>query len=370
METGTTRVLGDRYELGPVIGRGGMAEVRRAYDRKLARTVAIKCFAPGTAVDERARLRFEQEARCAAAISHSNAIAIFDVGTDNGTPYIVMELLPGRTLADELERGPIAVPRAVDIVRQLLAALDAAHDRGVLHRDIKASNVMFTAEGHVKLTDFGIARAADGDDLTETGMVIGTPSYLAPERVAGEPATEGSDVYAAGVVAYEALSGTRPFRADTPVALAYAILHTPVTPLRAHRPDIPAPIEGAVMRAIAHGPSDRFASARAFSDALAPIAELEPTVRFSPIGEPTAVMAPIAQPGNVARSDTVERDAPWRRRRVPIAAASILAALGVAGFVALDREPAEAPTTPTPTTLALPAELHEPFDALQQTVEP
>jgi serine/threonine-protein kinase len=365
VETEMTRVLGNRYEVGSRIGHGGMAEVRRGYDRKLARRVAIKCFAPGAVVGERDRLRFEQEARCAAAISHPNVAAIYDVGVDDHMPYIVMECLPGTTLADELDRGPIAVPRGVDIVRQLLAALEAAHAHDVIHRDVKAANVLFTADDRVKLTDFGIARAADGDDLTETGTVVGTPSYLAPERIAGEPATVCSDVYSAGVVAYEVLSGAKPFRADTPVALAYAILHTPATPLRAHRPDIPPAIDEAVMRALAPSPDDRFPSARAFADALdAPVIDPEATLPFSPVVETTAVMTTVARPGHA------HPPVRTRRRAVPIATVAIMAALLAGGLVLRERDPASEPSSPTPTTVALPAGLQEPFDALQQSVEP
>ena len=365
MDTEITRVLGDRYEVGPRIGHGGMAEVRRGYDRVLARDVAIKWFAPGTVVSERDRLRFEQEARCAAAIAHHNVAAIYDVGVDDDTPYIVMECLPATTLADELERGPIAMDRAVDIVCELLAALEAAHAHDVLHRDIKAANVLFTAEGRVKLTDFGIARATDGDDLTETGTIVGTPSYLAPERIAGEPATVRSDIYSAGVVAYEVFTGEKPFRADTPVALAYAILHTPVTPLREHRTDIDPALDAAVMRAIAHVPEDRFPTARAFADALdAPAPDLDETLPFAAVGEPTAVMPAVVQTTPASRRHR------FRRWVVPVATVAILAALVLGGLSLRNRDPASEPSSPSPTTVVLPAGLQEPFDALQQSVEP
>jgi serine/threonine protein kinase len=365
VDTEYKRVLGGRYEVGEPLGHGGMAEVRRGYDRKLARNVAIKCLAPGAVVGERDRLRFEQEARCAAAISHPNVAAIYDVGIDGHTPYIVMECLPGATLADEVERGPIATPRATEVVQQLLAALEAAHAHDVLHRDIKAANVLFTSEGRVKLTDFGIARATDGDDLTETGTVVGTPSYLAPERIAGEPATVRSDIYSAGVVAYEVFTGEKPFRADTPVALAYAILHTPATPVREHRPEIDPALDAAVMRAIAPVPEDRFPTARAFADALdAPAPDLDETLPFAAVGEPTAVMPAVVSSAPAPRPNR------FRRWVVPVAAVAILAALVLGGLSLRNRDPASEPSSPSPTTVVLPAGLQEPFDALQQSVEP
>jgi serine/threonine-protein kinase len=247
----------------------------------------------------------------------------------------------------------------------VLAALEAAHERGVLHRDIKAANVMFTAEDRVKLTDFGIARSIDGDDLTETGTIIGTPGYLAPERIAGEAATVQSDVYAAGVLAYEALTGARPFTGDTPVAVGYAILHTPVTPLAERRSGLPAHVADAISRAMARAPEDRFVSAREFADALAgePLAG-DATVPFTPV-EPTAVLPAV--PVAVAH----DRRAPRRGLRVPVAVITVIVLLLVAGWVVMrDDGSTPPPTSPSATTNSLPAGLQQPFADLEAAVQP
>src|SRR4051812_10518944 len=216
-------LLNDRYEVGEVLGRGATAEVRRGFDRVLGRTVAIKCFDHRRPSTTAGRQRFELEARLAAGLTHPNIVAVYDLGLDGNTPFLVMECLPGTTLADEIAAGPLSVERVRVILHEVLSALGAAHARGVLHRDIKPSNVLIARDGHVKLADFGIARSEDTRDLTETGMVIGTPAYLAPERLMGSSATVGSDLYAVGVLCYEALAGVKPFQGDSPVAVAYSV---------------------------------------------------------------------------------------------------------------------------------------------------
>ena len=213
----TPAVLAGRYELGPVLGRGGMGEVRRAYDQRLSRYVAVKLFPLLESARDRAR--FEAEARAAAAVTHPNVVAVHDVGTDP-VPFLVMECLKGGTLADELRREPLPVERALAIVDEILAGLGAAHAKGVIHRDLKPANVLFTDDGRPKLGDFGIAISLDAVTLTETGIVIGTPAYVAPERLEGEHATVESDLYSVGVMLYEALAGRRPFDGDSPLAVA------------------------------------------------------------------------------------------------------------------------------------------------------
>src|SRR5262245_12066840 len=169
-----------------------MGEVRRAYDKRLSRYVAIKLF-PHLDSD-RDRARFEAEARAAAAVAHPNVVAVHDVGVEP-VPFLVMEFLPGGTLADELRDGALPIPRALAVGTQVLAGLGAAHDKGVIHRDLKPANVLFTNDGHAKLGDFGIAISLDAVTLTDTGIVIGTPAYVAPERLEGEPANVQSDLY-------------------------------------------------------------------------------------------------------------------------------------------------------------------------------
>jgi hypothetical protein len=186
---------------------------------------------------------------------------VYDSGEDEGTPFLVMELLSGRTLADELADDLLTEDRAREVGGQVLAALAASHRTGVLHRDVKPANVLIAADGSARLADFGIAKAADAVDATQVGMVVGTTAYLAPERLAGEPATVRSDLYAVGVLLYEALTGHKPFDVDNPVALVAAIDRGPAPPLAEARPDIDPDLAAAVERALAKGPADRFASA-------------------------------------------------------------------------------------------------------------
>src|SRR5205085_5453763 len=181
--------LADRYQLRGLIGRGGMGEVWAARDLRLERDVAVKRLSPHLASEPGVRERFEAEARAAAGLNHPNVVAVFDSGEHDGVPFLVMELLPGRTLADELADGPLAPERARRIGAEVAAALAASHAAGVLHRDVKPGNVLLAADGTAKVGDFGIAKSTEGLDLTTTGTIVGTAAYLAPERLAGAPAT-------------------------------------------------------------------------------------------------------------------------------------------------------------------------------------
>ncbi|GAC1543878.1 MAG: hypothetical protein NVS3B12_32480 [Acidimicrobiales bacterium] len=224
----STELVDGRYRIGATVGHGAMGDVFAGEDIRLGRPVAIKLLRRGLADDPAMSTRFAAEARAAARVVHPNVVAIFDTGLFGGTPFIVMECLPGRTLADEFAEGPVPQDRARKWILQVLGALSAAHREGVIHRDIKPSNILLTSGGDAKVADFGIAKVEESADVTGTGLVIGTAAYLAPERVAGQPASVGSDVYAAGVVLYEALSGFRPFVADTPLAFLHAIAHLDV----------------------------------------------------------------------------------------------------------------------------------------------
>ena len=205
------RVLAGRYELGSLLGHGGMGTVRDATDRRLGRPVAVKILRADLAEQPSARRRFETEAHAAARLAHPNVVTVFDSGEDDGIPFLVMERLPGRTLADELAEGQLAISRVEEVAREVLSALAAAHGAGIIHRDIKPGNVLLTEDGHVKVSDFGIAKTVDDLDQTQTAELVATPGYLAPERLAGEAASQRSDLYSVGVLLYEASSGRRPF---------------------------------------------------------------------------------------------------------------------------------------------------------------
>jgi serine/threonine-protein kinase len=212
-------VVDDRYEVGDVLGRGGMGEVRRARDLRLDRDVAVKFLRADLAADPEARRRFEEEALNAARLNHPNVVIVLDSGEHEGVPYLVMECLPGRTLRDELRDGSLTETRATWIGRDVLAGLAAAHDAGVIHRDVSPSNILLTDTGRAKLADFGIAKAVEDASVTISGQVVGTPGYLAPERLRGEPATPASDMFAVGVTLKRALGNTAPSDPELAAAL-------------------------------------------------------------------------------------------------------------------------------------------------------
>jgi serine/threonine protein kinase len=260
-------LLGGRYELRGVLGRGGMAEVRDGWDTRLSRAVAVKLLHPGFANHAETRERFEAEARSAAALNHPHIVAVHDSGEHDGTPFIVMERLPGVSLADHIARGPLPLPMVRSVLDDVLAALAVAHHAGILHRDIKPGNILFTADGEAKVSDFGIAKTA-GAGYTMTGQVVGTMAYLSPERLLGNPAIPADDLYALGVVGYEALAGRRPFAHEHLGALARAILEEQPLPLGALRRDVDPALAAVIERAMARDPAWRFTNARAMRGAL------------------------------------------------------------------------------------------------------
>ena len=345
MRATTPTLIADRYEVGELLGRGGMAEVYAGVDRRLSRPVAIKLLQEAMAARDDVRIRFEAEARAAAAIMQPHAVAVYDSGEHEGVPYIVMERLPGDTLADRIEAGPVlsgAEARAFG--RQVLGALDAAHHVGMVHRDVKPGNILLTGEGSAKIADFGIAKSLEvGVDLTGTGQIIGTPSYLAPEQLGGDPASPLSDLYALGVVLYEGLTGNKPFEGATPMATARAVAQGDRVPLGEVRPDLDPALVRAVDRAMDPDPQARYPSAAAMAAALA--APAVPTVVPLPGGsapgpdgtqilDATEIAAQSAPPTESAMGDSAVA--------VPEAPPPSAAAVGV-------------PEAPPPTAVEAPA---------------
>ena len=305
------RVLGGRYRLDRELARGGMATVWIAEDPLLSRRVAVKLLLPELAVDDALRVRFRNEAIAAAKLTHPGIVATYDTGDDDGTAYIVMELVEGKTLRHLIdERGRLPVHEAVDISSQVADALDHAHRQGLVHRDIKPANVLVQTDGRVKVTDFGIAKAAGGDDLTRTGTVVGTARYLAPEQVNGHTVDGRADVYALGLILYEMLAGRAPFGGDSDMATAVARLTNAPEPIRAARPEVSRPLEDVLARSLARDPEYRYQSAQAFKDALAPGLDMAPTGPLAPPAPPRRASPPPDGPSPTQVAPSPPRPGP------------------------------------------------------------
>jgi len=265
-------VINDRYELGRRIGRGGMAEVFVARDRLLDRPVAVKILFPEHAKDPLFVERFRREAMSAASLNHPNIVAVFDWGQVDSTYYIAMEYVQGRTLADILQKHErLTVLQACDIALDIAAALGEAHKSGVVHRDIKPANVIVSATGHVKVADFGIARAigaAVEQGLTQTGAVMGTATYFSPEQAQGAQPDPRSDLYSLGVILYEMLAGAPPFTGENAIAIAYKQVHDVPVSLRTRNPEISPAFNSIVMKCLAKDPQRRYSNAGALADDL------------------------------------------------------------------------------------------------------
>lgn len=312
-----------RYATPEPIAHGGMGEVYRATDERLGRTVAIKVLAERYARNDEFHARFLREARTAASLSREPyVVAIYDVGeTEDDLPFIVMEHAAGGTVADRLQGGPVPPEQALRWLEQAAEALDAAHARGVIHRDVKPANLLIAEDGTIRVTDFGIARAAGNDTLTAAGTVLGSSGYMAPEQARGEPATPATDRYALACVAFELLTGRRPFERESPAAEAAAhATDEPPSP-RTLEPGLPAALDAAFARGLAKRPEARHASC----------AELVADLRSALAHSPETAATVVAAPGN--RDETQVTRHTTRPRRVPLVAGG-LALLGAGASLA------------------------------------
>ena len=382
-------ILDERYEIGTLIGRGGMGDVHRAIDHRLGREVAVKFLRADLAAQPVVRSRFEEEARSAARLTHPNVVMVLDSGEYEQCPYLVMECLTGHTLYDELVRGPLPPDRVRSVAEDMLAGLGAAHELGIVHRDVKPANILLTEEGRAKLADFGIAKSTEGLDHTQVGQVLGTPAYLAPERLAGEPATPSADLYALGVVLYESLLGQQPFPGDTPLAVAHAIATTQPIPIAERRPDIDPGLQAAIDGAMVKDTTKRFQTAAEMLSYLER-REAPRTIAFPSRGADTELLEPmrpaeledewVADPTAQRATERPRplRPAPWwstrpRELRLLVVAAAIVAAALIA-VSAFDSDDADPPTQPAGAPAQsvpgepIPGPLADAIDGLEEAV--
>jgi eukaryotic-like serine/threonine-protein kinase len=342
--TAQARLLGGRYQVGELLGYGGMAEVHRGRDLRLGRDVAIKMLRTDLARDKTFQERFRREAQNAAALNHPAIVAVYDTGeeraaTGEALPFIVMEFVNGRTLKEVLgAEGRLMPRRALEICADICAALEFSHRHGIIHRDIKPGNVMLNQNGQVKVMDFGIARAlaSGATTMTQTSAVIGTAQYLSPEQARGEAVDARSDVYAAGCVLFELLCGHPPFVGDSPVSVAYQHVREDPRPPSYINPEVPPDLDAVVLKALAKNPLNRYQSAGEMRNDLLRAAAGRP-VMATPVmteAETIAMAAPPARPmGPPTRP--VARVGDARRRRASAWVLAALSALGVLAVVAL-----------------------------------
>ena len=291
----TVELLGGRYEVGGLLGRGGMAEVFHGVDVRLGRDVAVKVLRPDLARDPAFQARFRREAQAAASLNAPSIVSVYDTGQDAaGVPYIVMEHVDGRTLREVLqEEGRLLPTRALEVAADICSALDAAHAAGIVHRDIKPANVMLTRTGQVKVMDFGIARAAAdaSSAMTQTAAIVGTAAYLSPEQARGEHVDGRSDLYSTGCLLYELITGAPPFTGDSPVAVAYQHVREEPSPPSTYDETLPPAVDAVVLTAMAKLPVHRYQSAQLMREDLLRAAAGEP-VRATPVLEPVVLLAP------------------------------------------------------------------------------
>ena len=381
------RIIGDRYQLGRVIGRGGMATIHEAMDLRLERPVAVKLLRPEAAADADLADRFRREALAATVLRHPNIVACLDTGTDEGQPYLVMDLVEGEDLAARLKRGGRLAPGpagriALDVAR----ALGVAHVRGIVHRDVKPGNILLTEDGRAMVTDFGIARLAADAEAAKPGTTLGSVHYFSPEQARGATTTPASDIYGLGLVLYEALTGSRAFTGDTTDAIALARIGAAPPSPRATRPEVPAELDAVVRRALAPEPDDRYANGNAMAAAL------ESAIQASDDTSPTTIVATPVVSGEPAPGPAhhAERPATARPRAGPSrratggrtsrstpsgVAVALLALMGiVVGAIAVAALPGNAEPlpsdTPSQAVIETPTPTPKPTQAPSPTPKP
>lgn len=338
------QLYGGRYRLKSRIAIGGMGEVWQAHDEVILRDVAIKILKPEYMGDPGFLERFRTEARHAAMVDHEGIANVFDYGEDSGSAYLVMELVPGTSLAKILDTDKRLEPqRVMDIVSQTARALHEAHLAGLVHRDIKPGNLLITPSGQVKITDFGIARVADQVSLTATGQVMGTVQYLSPEQATGKPASPATDIYSLGIVAYEALNGSRPFTGENQMSIAMSQINDAPAPLPA---DVNPKIAELVMSCLAKKPGDRPSSAQALADLAEELSNVK-RPRSTSTRVMTTVMPEVSTTTTVLEmpEETIEKPPivwPW------IAMIGVMLIVAVTLILAMVRGPQPTPS-PTPT---------------------
>jgi serine/threonine-protein kinase len=346
--TDTSVLVAGRYRLDGRIAAGGVGEVWKGTDEVLGRPVAVKMLRGEYAQHPQALARFRAEARHASALSHPGIAQVYDYG-EAEAPYLVMELVDGPSLAQVLEHGPLDPGRAMDVVSQAAAGLQAAHRAGLVHRDIKPGNLLLGPCGQVKITDFGICHAAGSAPLTGTGTLLGTPAYLAPERVAGQAATPASDLYSLGVVAWECLAGTPPFT-GVPIEVAIAHRDRPLPPLPSA---VPAGVAALVTELTAKDPRARPPGAGVVAEQAGRLRDALNSRATLPLATPNPA-GPVRRPGRAARSGAWHYAGRWPGRTAALAAGLFIAAvIGVAALASsLSHTPSRPPAAPPSASAA------------------
>jgi serine/threonine-protein kinase len=373
----TPQVLGERYEIGGVLGRGGMAEVHLGRDLRLGREVAVKVLRSDLARDPSFQVRFRREAQASASLNHPAIVAVYDTGEDRtalgATPYIVMEYVEGETLRDVLRReGHLSPERAMTLAADVCGALDFSHRNGIVHRDVKPGNVMITPQGTVKVMDFGIARAVSDSaaTMTSTAAVIGTAQYLSPEQARGESVDARSDVYSLGCMLYELATGAPPFTGDSPVSVAYQHVREDPRLPSSINPEIPAELDAILLKAMSKNPANRYQSAADMrNDLLRALAGQR--VEATPVmgdAEKTAIIgaAPVGYDDWADEDEQARR----RKRRIIIAVVSVLAVLllGGAAIAALNMGGDDNTETPVATQVQVPPLQNQPEAAAREAI--